>query len=111
MSVPITRQLTWSIRETDKDDILVRDANQEEHNKQLTAALTRCEEIKLTFNKDKCRFNFPKVSYIEHALNSEGVKPDPKKVKDMPPPTDKKGRERALNWHHKLSYQICTHSN
>ena len=58
MSVPITRQLTWSIRETDKDDILVRDANQEEHNKQLTAALTRCEEIKPRTNVGSVSLNF-----------------------------------------------------
>ena len=39
------------------------------------------------------------VSYIGHTLNSEGVNPDPEKVKainEMPPPTDKKGIERAL---------------
>ena len=85
--------------ETDIDDILVWGANQEEHDKRLMAALRRCEEINLTLNKDKCFFSLPEVSYIGHILNSDGVKPDPEKVravKEMPPPTDKKGIERIL---------------
>ena len=52
------------------------------------------------FNKNKCRFSLPKVSYIGYTPNPEGVKnADPKKVKavkDMPPPTDKKDIEREL---------------
>ena len=44
-------------------------------------------------------FGVPEVTYIGHILNSEGVKPDPTKVraiKDMPAPIDKKGVERLL---------------
>ena len=40
------------------------------------------------------------MSYIEHILNSNGVQPDPKKVRaiqDIPPPSDKKGIERLLD--------------
>ena len=86
--------------ETDIDDILVWGINQEEHDMRLAAVLTRREEINLTLNKDKCLFGLPEVSYIGHILNSEGVKPDPEKVKavkEMPPPTDKKGVERILD--------------
>ena len=52
------------------------------------------------FNKYKCLFSLPEVSYIGHILNSDGVKPDPEKVKavkEMPPPTDKKGIETVLD--------------
>jgi len=38
-------------------------------------------------------------TYIGHILNSNGVQPNPEKVRaiqDMPPSTDKKGMERLL---------------
>ena len=85
--------------ETDIDDILVWGGSQEEHDSRLTAVLKQCEEINLTLNQDKCLFGVPEVTYIGHILNSEGVKPDPTKVraiKDMPAPIDKKGVERLL---------------
>lgn len=61
--------------------------------------LERCKEINLTFNKEKCMFRSPEVSYIGHIISSEGVRPDPKKIEaitKMPPPEDKKGVERLL---------------
>ena len=85
--------------ETDIDDILVWGTNQEEHDKRLRAVLDRCEQINLTLNQDKCQFGVLKVSYIGHILSADGVQPDPEKVRairEMPPPTDKKGVERLL---------------
>ena len=85
--------------ETDIDDILVWGTNQEEHDKRLMAVLDRCEKVNLTLNREKCQFSVPKVSYIGHILSADGVQPDPEKVKairEMPPPTDKKGIERLL---------------
>lgn len=85
--------------ETNIDDILVWGTNQEEHDKRLRAVLDRCEQINLTLNQDKCQFSVPKVSYIGHILSADGVQPDPEEVRairEMPPPTDKKGVERLL---------------
>ena len=85
--------------ETDIDDILVWGATQKEHDERLEAVLKRCGEINLTLNREKCQFRVREVSYIGHILNSNGVQPDPEKVRaiqDMPPPTDKKGVERLL---------------
>ena len=38
------------------------------------------------------KLRVPEVSYVEHILSSEGLKPDPEKIRainQMPPPTDK----------------------
>lgn len=85
--------------ETDIDDILVWGVNAEEHEQRLNAVLKRCEDIHLTLNKEKCQFGLSEVTYIGHRLTPQGVHPDPEKVKairEMPPPTDKKGVERLL---------------
>jgi len=66
---------------------------QKEHDEQLDAVLKKCEEINLTLNKEKCHFRVHQVFYIGHILNSNGVQPDPEKVRaiqDMPPPTDRR---------------------
>ena len=63
------------------------------------AILDRCEKINLTLNQEKCQLSVPRVSYIGHILSADGVQPHPEKVKairEMPPPTDKKGIERLL---------------
>ena len=85
--------------ETDIDDILVWGTNAEEHDQRLHAVLTRCKDIRLTLNKEKCKFGVSEVTYIGHKLTPEGVHPDPDKVKaikEMPAPSDKKGIERLL---------------
>ena len=91
--------------ETDIDDILVWGTNHEEHDKRLTAALTRCEEINLTFNKN----SLPEVSYIGHILNSEGIKPDPEAIKEIPPPTERiECLAPSIIWQN--SFQTCPQS-
>ena len=61
--------------------------------KRMPFVLKKGEEINLTLNKEKCHFRVHQVFYIGHILNSNGVQPDPEKVRaiqDMPPPTDRR---------------------
>jgi len=81
------------------DNILVWGVNAEEHKQCLNAVLLRCEDIHLTLNKEKCQFGLSEVTYIGHTLTLQGVYPGPEKVKairEIPPPTDKKGVECLL---------------
>ena len=73
------------------DDILVCGATQEEHDKNLTAALTRIQEAGLTLNKEKCEFNKTAIKFLGQVIDSSGIKPDPDKIKaisQMPQPTN-----------------------
>jgi hypothetical protein len=85
--------------EIDVDDILVLGVTIEEHNKRLMNILHRCEEINLTLNKEKCECREKEVTYINHKLTRDGVKPDEQKVKaikQIPPLEDKKGLNASL---------------
>lgn len=54
---------------------------------------------KLKLNQDKLTIAAQEVEYFGHVISSEGLKPDPKKVKaiqNMPPPTNKKELQTML---------------
>ena len=81
------------------DDILIHAETETQHNKQLEACLRRCQEMGIALNPDKCKFLVQEVKYIGHIISSEGIRPDPDKIKDildMPPPNDKKSAQRLL---------------
>ncbi|CAC5365633.1 unnamed protein product [Mytilus coruscus] len=86
----------WQLRmgvETDIDDILVWGTTRKEHDDRLRSVLNRCQEVGLTLNAEKCKFPVKEMTYIEHTLSADGVRPDQEKVraiKEMPAPTDKK---------------------
>eukprot|EP00731_Ephydatia_muelleri_P013808 Em0007g1118a len=85
--------------ETDIDDILVWGHTEVDHNQRLKAVLQRCKEVNLTLNRDKCPFGMSQVTYLGHVINTQGISPDPERVRaitEMPPPQDKKGVERLL---------------
>ena len=45
------------------------------------------------------KLRVPEVSYVGHVFSSEGLKPDPNKIRaisEMPPPSDKEGVLRIL---------------
>lgn len=66
----------------------------------MNSVLDRCEKINLILKWEKCVFKDEKVTYIDHKLKQEGIKPNDEKVgaiKDMPVPTDKNGVERLLS--------------
>ncbi|XP_053374212.1 uncharacterized protein K02A2.6-like [Mercenaria mercenaria] len=74
------------------DDILVTGTNTEEHDQRLKEVLQRLEDNNLKLSKDKCDIRKNSVSYVGHTLTSDGLKPDPEKIRavlDMKPPQNK----------------------
>ena len=81
------------------DDFLIHGEDQRDMDQKLRAVLDKSREVGLKFNPQKVRLRVPEVSYVGHILSSEGLKPDPEKIRainQMPPPTDKEGVLRIL---------------
>jgi len=87
------------------DDIIIFGTGDNEqeaetsHDCALRALLQRCRDRGLRLNKKKLRFKTKSVAYMGHILSSEGLSPDPQKVKavqQMPRPTDVQGIQRLI---------------
>ena len=93
------RLFEWVPVEIIVDDFLIHGEDQRDIDQKLRAVLNRSREVGLKFNLNKVKLRVPEVSYVGHILSSEGLKPDPEKVRaidEMPPPTDKEGVLRIL---------------
>ena len=76
------------------DDEAVRD-----HDEKLIALLQRCRDKGVKLNREKLQLRLREVAYMGHVLSSDGLQPDPDKVKairEMPTPTDKQSIQRLL---------------
>ena len=62
------------------DDIIVYGKDQDEHDKNLNATLTRLKEMNVHLNKSKCKFSQAEIPFYGHIFSAEGMKPDPLKV-------------------------------
>ena len=74
------------------DDILVWGATQEEHDERLRKVLDKAREYNLKLSVNKCEISRDSIKYVGHILSSEGVKPDPEKIRAvlaMKKPTNK----------------------
>lgn len=81
------------------DDILVFSSNEAEHDVILQKVLNRIRESGLKLNKEKCHFKKKSVRYFGHVISSDGVQPDPERIRsivDMPPPTNVTELRRVL---------------
>ena len=63
------------------DDILVTGKTQDEHDEGLIAALERIQQVGITINEEKCEFSKDKVTYLGQVIGSNGIQPDPDKVR------------------------------
>ena len=73
------------------DDILIYGKTQEKHDKCLTAALHKIAEAGITLNEEKCEISQNKVKFLGQIVDSNGIHPDPgkvKAVKQMKAPTN-----------------------
>lgn len=71
----------------------------QDHDKNLLAFLSRCEERNVHLNPDKLKLRQSEVLFIGHIATDKVLKVDPAKVPamvDMPLPTDKLGVQRLL---------------
>ncbi|KAL9987206.1 hypothetical protein ACROYT_G001477 [Oculina patagonica] len=81
------------------DDILIWGRNEGEHNHRLEQVLERSRKVGLKLNRSKKNILTAEVPYIGHVLTSNGLKPDPSKVRaveEMPSPADKPALLRFL---------------
>jgi len=71
------------------DDLIVFGETLQEHHERLREIFERLRQVNLKIEPDKCEFLKTELSYLGHVVTSEGVKPDPQKVKaikDFPTP-------------------------
>ena len=76
------------------DDFLIHGKDDSDINKKMIAVFDRSREVELKFNPRKVKLRVRQVTYVGHVFTSQGLKPDPEKVRaipDMPPPSDKGG--------------------
>ena len=77
-----------------------------DHDRKLRALMERCRERNIKLNEAKIKLRMTSVPFIGHQITSEGLKPDPDKIKavvEMPSPTDVKGVQRFLGFVQYLS--------
>ena len=73
------------------DDCVVAGLNREEHDSRLRMVFERFQEAGLKLRKEKCKLFTNKISYLGYILDSNGVHPNPDKVKaisEAPVPTN-----------------------
>jgi hypothetical protein len=63
------------------DDILVTGSTVDEHICTLDKVLERIVSAGLTLNKSKCYFLRPRIEYLGHIIDEEGLRPTEEKVK------------------------------
>ena len=81
------------------DDILVIGETYEEFKNNVIRFLDQCVEKDLHLNADKFKLDCDTVTFFGHLLTKDGMKPDPKKVKDIrewPAPKDIKELQSFL---------------
>ena len=81
------------------DDVLVYGKDEREHWSRLQKVLQRILASGVTLKREKCEFGSKTVRFLGHVISSEGISPDPEKVKaisEMRPPTCKKEARRFI---------------
>ncbi|GJZ30461.1 putative reverse transcriptase domain-containing protein [Tanacetum coccineum] len=65
------------------DDILIYSKNKEEHEKHLKQILELLKKEELYAKFSKCEFWIPKVQFLGHVIDSEGIHVDPAKIESI----------------------------
>ena len=76
------------------DDIIIFSETPEEHLKHIKIVLKRLQDANLKMKRSKCSFFKKELHYLGHLLTTDGLKPQPEKVKaisELKPPTTAKG--------------------
>jgi hypothetical protein len=71
------------------DDVIIFGETLQEHYKKFREVFERLRQFNLKIEPDKCEFLKTELTYLGHVVTSEGLKPDPQKVKaikDFPTP-------------------------
>ncbi|GJX81526.1 putative reverse transcriptase domain-containing protein [Tanacetum coccineum] len=65
------------------DDILIYSKNKKEHEKHLKIVLELLKKEELYAKFSKCEFWIPKVQFLGHVIDSEGIHVDPAKIESI----------------------------
>nr|GFC39393.1 putative reverse transcriptase domain-containing protein [Tanacetum cinerariifolium] len=65
------------------DDILIYSKNKKEHEEHLRMILKLLKKEELYAKFSKCEFWIPKVQFLGHVINSEGIHVDPAKIESI----------------------------
>ena len=88
------------------DDVLVYGNTEEQHDQHLKDALSKISDAGLTLNREKCIFGVTKINFLGQSIDSDGIKPDPRKVQaihEMKPPSNVTELRRFLGMINQLS--------
>ncbi|GJY04468.1 putative reverse transcriptase domain-containing protein [Tanacetum coccineum] len=65
------------------DDILIYSKNKQEHEEHIKLILKLLKKEELYAKFSKCEFWIPKVQFLGHVIDSEGIHVDPTKIKSI----------------------------
>nr|GFC29903.1 putative reverse transcriptase domain-containing protein [Tanacetum cinerariifolium] len=65
------------------DDILIYSKDKKEHEEHLKAILELLKKEELYAKFSKCEFWIPKVQFLEHVIDSQGIHVDPAKIESV----------------------------
>ncbi|GKB79042.1 putative reverse transcriptase domain-containing protein [Tanacetum coccineum] len=65
------------------DDILIYSKNKKEHEEHLKAILEFLKKEELCAKFSKCEFWIPKVQFLDHVIDSQGIHVDPTKIESI----------------------------
>nr|VZI03119.1 unnamed protein product [Spirometra erinaceieuropaei] len=82
------------------NDLLVASRNEEEHKEHLALVFDRLDKFGVVINPSKCVLGVPPLEFLDHPVDSEGLRPLPSKdeaVRNFPPPNSKRQLQRFLS--------------
>ena len=63
------------------EDVCVHAPDQATHDERLFRVLERLSQKGVTLNYDKCKFNITSFKFLGVIIDSDGIRPDPEKVR------------------------------
>ena len=93
------------------DDILIHGTCKADHDSNLDGFMRRCQQKGIKLNAEKLEYKCKEVPFHGHLLTTEGLKPDPEKVRaivEMPRPKDR-GDILRLNKGGNFIYPMMLH--
>ena len=74
------------------DDVFIHGTSEADHDNNLNGFMKRCQQKGIKLNAEKLEFRCKEVPFHGHLLTTEGLKPDPEKIRaivEMPRPRDR----------------------